>query len=523
MTILNKKGTLAVSAQRIPNAVSYNGNPQYTKADAQQLYELIVMSLYGKDSFYESNDNRVKRLETLVNNVVAEGNLHFIANAIVHARHVMNIRSMPLVLAVYFAKALRDQNKTYPHLRAVICDVIGRADQITDMYAVALGVFGSKKAIPMAVKRGVADAFNKFNEYQFGKYNGAGAVKLRDVLRIVHPKPQTEEQGTLFEKIMKDTLTTPYTWETQLSQNGQAAEGERKTKAQVWTDLITSGKVGYMALLRNLRNIIEAGVSDEVQDLVATRLSDPKQVAKSKQLPFRFVNALDAIEDLGKNKIVRAISRAVDLSLGNIPSIGNHIWIIIDCSSSMNGHGFGFGSSKPNTGPVPIKTASLFAAAIAKANAEAADVRVTLFSDRANHISVNTDDSVLSMTKSIMDKVYGGGTALESALALKPALGFEPDTVIVLSDMQVDQLSHKNVAALFKKDCVKIAINLEAYGSTPLDTKTGWIQFGGWSERLFDFLPSMHSKEGIVEVFSTFYKGVAGVKAQQVEAEEESV
>lgn len=521
MTALNKKGvSRRVTRSEAPKAESFNGNVQFEKGTEYQLYDLVVSHFFGKDTFYESHDDRVKRLETLVNSVVAKGNLHFVANSIIHARHKMHMRSMPIVLAVYFAKALHDQGRQYPEMRKVIADVIARADQINDLYAVALSVFGSKNKVPMAIRRGVADAFNKFNEYEFAKYNTSAKVKFRDVLRIVHPKGSSEEQGALFKKIMEDALSTPYTWETELSANGQKAEGEKKTKSALWNELITSGKMGYMALLRNLRNMWEAPISSEAKQVVYDRLADPKQVAKSKQLPFRFVNALDNVSQFHDSKLNRAISRAVDASLGNLPRIGERIWVIVDCSGSMGGD--------------PIKTATLFGAAIAKSNAEAHHAALTMFSDNAFHCSINTDEPVLTIRDNLAKKVVGGGTNLQAALEMKKDLGFEPDTVVVISDMQINSLTGgyygyssrtrtpANLGSIFKPDCIKLAINLQGYASTPLSEIDGWYQLSGWSDRLFDFIPALRDKLTVVELFSNKYHGLPEKAAKKVKIEEEN-
>jgi hypothetical protein len=510
MTKLNQKGVSRRATA--PVAVSYNGNPQFAQTEAFALYDLVVSHFFGKDTFYESNDERLKRLETLVAGVVSTGNLHFIANTIVNARHVMNMRSMPLVLAVHFAKALRDQNKQYPHLREVIRDVIGRADQITDLYAVALGVFGSKNKIPLAIKRGVADAFNKFNEYQFAKYNSKAAVKLKDVLRIVHPKGSTEEQGALFKRIMTDTMAVADTWEAKLSQNGQLDEKEKKSKADLWGDMLAKGKgFGYMALLRNLRNMWEAPITDANKAIVYERLADPAEVKKSKQFPFRFVNAMTNVAQFGDSKLKRALSRAVDASLGNLPQLGNGVWIIIDCSGSMGGERF--------------ENASLFAAALAKANADAKNVAVTMFSDNAKHVTFNGDNPVLTIQEGFKKEIYGGGTNLQAALELKSKLGFEPDTVIVISDMQVNALSGSrygsrvNVGSLFKSGTVKVAINVAGYANTPLTDLDGWYQLTGWSDRIFDFIPAMREKQSVVQTLSTRYEGIPK-RVKTVEVEE---
>lgn len=483
---------------------NYEGNVQDVKRVEQQLYEIVVMTLYGKDSFYESTDARVARLEQAVSEVVSKNNLDFVANSIIHARTEMKIRSMPIVLAVLFAKVLRDQKKQYPKLRQVVCDVIQRADQITDMYAFALSVFGSKKAVPMAIKRGVGDAFSKFNEYQFQKYNRGSAVKLADVLRIVHPKTATPTQGQLLEKIIKDELETPYTWETELTRNGSLPTAERKSPAVLWTELVDSGKLGYLALIRNMRNIAEAQVEPSVITAVANRVADPEQVAKSKMLPFQFVTAYDIVSGLNNTKLITAVSRAIEASLGNLPQLGKRVWIIVDCSQSMT-----MGRVQK---AVPIRTAALFAAALAKANAEADNVRLTMFSDYAKDVPINTDEPIMTMTKNIMSHVFGGGTHLDQALAKKPNLGFEPDTVVLLSDMQVFSLSGGNIGPLFTDDCIKVAINLEAYETTPAGDRNGWLQLDGWSEKLFDFIPALRGGSSVVKKLSVPYVGVQNIR-----------
>jgi len=111
-----------------------------------------------------------------------------------------------------------------------------------------LDVFGDKGKIPMAIKRGVADSMNKFSAYGFSKYNRDGAVKFRDVLRIVHPVAKDIKQGQIFKQIMEESLETPYTWETELSKNGQLPEAERKSKKDLWTELLVSGIEGWIEM-----------------------------------------------------------------------------------------------------------------------------------------------------------------------------------------------------------------------------------------------------------------------------------
>lgn len=528
MSKLNQKNTKR-SLGRV--ATSHNGNVQEAKTHAQQLYEIITLTLYGNnDAYYESETTIVKRLRAALTACVKANDLDFVANAIVHARTAMHIRTMPLMLTVMFAKELRAQKKTYANMRTLVSDVIQRADQITDMLAFSLTEFGQKKAIPTALKRGIADAFNKFDEYQFAKYNRDNAVKFTDVMRIVHPEPKTLEQGIIFDKIMNSArpdnqvtaagqLATPYTWETQLSDAGKSG----KDKAEVWTQLIESGKLGYMALLRNVRNFVEAGVSAAVMKKVCDRIADPKEVARSKQLPFRFLTAYNVATELGHNGLIRAISRALDASVANLPHIGDNVWIIFDSSASMrsagmnpkarNNYGWGYRDNKSYNGSA-MDNACLFAAVLAKASAEALNVGVTHFATRAEMIGFNSDDSVMSIYEKFKNNDAGYSTNLDAALRLKSKLGFEPDAVFVISDMQVNRMSGSNLIKQFKNTESKFALNLGQYEATPVGEMDGWYQLAGWSSALFDFIPAMKEKVSVTKALSVPYLGVEEIKAR---------
>lgn len=526
MSKLNQKNTKA-SLGRV--AVSKNGNIQEAKTHNHTLYEIIVSTLYGNDNaYYESETNVVKRLRAALTACVKADDLDFVANAIVHARTAMHIRTMPLMLTVMFAKELRAQKKTYAHMRELTRDVIQRADQITDMLAFTLSEFNEKKAIPAALKNGIADAFNKFDEYQFGKYNRDNAVKFTDVMRIVHPKPKTPEQGIVFDKIMNGSrpadkvsangqLATPYTWETQLS----AAGKEGGSKAEVWTQLVESGKLGYMALLRNIRNIHEAGVSQETMKTVCDRIADPKEVAKSKQLPFRFTMAYTIAKELKDSKLIRAVSRAMDASVANLPSIGDNIWIIFDSSGSMRGAGRNPRSkfsgwshdNKEYTGSA-LDNACLFAAVLAKASAESMNCKVTHFATSAEMLGFNPDDSVMSIYESFKGNDAGYSTNLNKALELKSKLGFEPDAVFVISDMQVNHMNGSRIIKDFKNTPSKFALNLGNYEATPVGEMDGWYQLSGWSPALFDFIPAMKEKISVTKALTAPYIGVEKIKAK---------
>jgi hypothetical protein len=509
---LNGKGRSAMVSSAaqlgVTLGVSHNGNVQVNKAEKQELFELIVASLFGKDRFYASSDQAVAKVRALTQKLVQKGELDFIANLAVYARREIGMRNMPVVLAVEFLNAVRVFKTEYAGSRHVVSGVAQRADQIMDLFAYAKDVFGDKKKIPLAIKKGLGDALNTFDAYQFAKYNRSNEVKLTDVLRIVHPTPKDEAQGLIFDQIMKGTLETPYTWETELSANGQLPKDKQRAKYDIWLDLVKSGKLGFQALVMNLRNMIEAsnevhaGSTNDLYTLVAEKLSDERAVQKSRMFPVQLYTAFEAIQSTCPAIIKNALSKALDASCANIGALGEDAWVIIDVSGSMQGK--------------PLAIASIFAAAVYKAN-KGNRMKITMFSDRADHVNLSgqKDQSVLGLSQYIIDKSYGGGTNLAAALNLKGSIGFEPKAVMVFSDMQIDSLTGSygyygnrgrdtfpDVSKLFSKNAVKIAFNLNAYETTPLSERQGFFQMSGYSDKVFKFINLMNEGSSIVDALS---------------------
>jgi hypothetical protein len=501
--------------------ISANGNVQFVKLAHQMLYELLVTTLFGKGNFYKTSDQIVTDVKTSLKQVMESNDpnkFDFIANLAIHTRGEMNLRTIPIVLVVEFAAALRQCGQSYEHMRQLVCDVIQRADQITDLYSYALNVFGSKNKMPMAIKRGVADAFNKFGEYNFGKYNRAGSVKFRDVLRIVHPVAKNAQQGEIFKKIMEDKLAVPYTWETELSVNGQLPLLEQKSKTQLWTELVESNKVGYMALLRNLRNICEAKVSAQTIRSVCSVIADPERVATSRQLPFDFVEAYSIVASLD-TKMATAVSKAIDLSVGNLPKLGERVWIVVDYSGSMGHDPFEADENRrfwgSSSSVSAISTATLLAAALIKSSGDTTDnLAVTLFGSDAKQIPpMDTNQSIVRIKCELLKYRTGkiaGSTNFGAAMEQYNNLGFVPDTIIVLTDGEVNGFPFSRLTRIgSNKQCMKIAINMQGAPTTPFAAADGWYSFAGWSPALFKWVPAMRNKQSVVDQLSVPYNTVS--------------
>ena len=321
--------------------LNHEGSKAFRMTPEMELYTAAVTSaLSGK--FYESPKEFVERISSLVGQV----DPMFVAQLAVYTRTVMNLRSIPLLLLVELAKVHSGDDIVS---RAVSKTVL-RADEIPELlmcYQWRNHTSGVKKLgkLSRQIQNGLKEAFNHFDEYQFAKYDRKDAeVKLKDALFLVHPKAKDAKQQELFDKIVADALETPYTWETQLSALGQqqfeTPEAKQAAVKALWEELLDSGKLGYMALLRNLRNILQAGVSAEHIECLCKRLADPEQVAKSKQLPFRFLSAykeLSEVVSTGTAMVLEALEKAVLASINNVEGfdVNTRVLLASDVSGSM--------------------------------------------------------------------------------------------------------------------------------------------------------------------------------------------
>ena len=265
-------------------AIAWRMTPEW------ELYTTVVTTMGVEDKFYESGEDRVRRIADLVRKVKPE----FVAQLAVYTREQMHLRSVPLLLLVELTQCHHGDSL----VSRAVCRTIQRADEITELLMCYQWRTGKTdlSGLSCQLRKGLAEAFNKFDEYQFAKYDRKDRkVTLRDALILVHPKPKDDQQANIFRKIKSDTLETPVTWETELSAVGQhhfdSQEEKDNAKREVWKKLVRSRRLGYMATLRNLRNMLKLGMDKETMQMVCDFIANPEAVRKSKQLPFRFLSA----------------------------------------------------------------------------------------------------------------------------------------------------------------------------------------------------------------------------------------
>ena len=321
--------------------VNYEGAIAYKLTPELGLYTAVCCaSLQPK--FYEPDVNsQLEQIRKLITEVDAD----FVKKLAIYAREQMYLRSIPLVLAVELARIGKLDKKT-------VFRIIQRADEITEIlayYQMANERTETKKLskLSKAIQKGIKEVFEsgKFDEYQYAKYNRDTEIKLRDALFLTHPKPKDKEQEILFKKIAENTLEIPYTWEVELSRLGQqkfeSEKDKKKAFKEKWEELIDSGRLGYMAMLRNLRNFLEYGVSDKHIDKVCQRIANPDEVKKSKQLPFRFFSAYRMLTEANISHfrlqdILDALENAVIASVENVKGFDLDTKVLIACDVSRS-------------------------------------------------------------------------------------------------------------------------------------------------------------------------------------------
>jgi len=449
------------------DAINLAGGEAFSETPKLEFAAMMLTSML-KNQYYRGADETVNQLKALIRKI---DDKKFVAKTAIYARMTAGMRSATHLAAGELARTVKGATWT-----AGFYDrVVRRPDDALEILAYYLGVYGSP--IPNSLKKGLGAALTRFDEYQLAKYRKSDAdISMVDLVNLVHPK-HTEP----LKKLIDGTLPTAETWETRMTQAGAAAESDEELaemKKETWGNLINSRKIGYFALLRNLRNILKA--APELTAPAIEMLVDEALIRKSLVLPFRFMTALEAIEAAhlpNAGEVLSALSDAVDKSLANVPQFAGHTLIALDGSGSMIGR--------------PLKIGSLFAAALMKSNS--ADLQ--LFSDDAKYVSVNKHDSTLTVAKWLEGQAQSAGTNFH---AIFQRANRDYDRVIILSDMQgwMGHLAPVKTFAAYKSkfgaDPKVFSFDLQGYGTIQFPERNIHC-LAGFSDKTMDTLKFLDS------------------------------
>lgn len=437
--------------------VNRAGGEAYSQ-DSRLAFISILLTSFVKSQFYRSEDETVQEVSDLIQRIPDK---KFVAKAAIYARTKYGMRSISHVVASEIGKTVKGESWT----KDFFDKIVYRPDDLLEILACS-GIH----PIPNAMKKGFATALRRFDEYQIAKYRKEGAtVSMIDAVNLVRPKA-TEA----LTKLMKGTLQPAETWETKLVQAGQEAETEEDKallKGKAWKDLVLERKIGYFALLRNIRNILEQ--APEIVDQACALLTDEQMIKKSLVLPFRFTTALEEISKVnfeGSRKVMIALNKALDIAVNNVPVFDGKTLVVVDSSGSMDGK--------------PAQIASLFAAILVKSN----DADLMLFSDNAQYVTVNPMDSTITIARSI--PFISGGTNFH-AIFQKANRAY--DRVIILSDMQ-GWIGGDTPVAEFNAYKTRVGANplvysfdLQGYGTMQFPQDRIFC-LAGFSDKVFDVM-----------------------------------
>lgn len=452
-----------------------SGHVAYSMVDKEKLITQVLTSFINEDKFY--GDNTQEMQETIQR--VIKQDPQFVANLAVFARREFNMRSVAHVLAAYLAHEVDGK----PFARETIKGVSLRGDDITEIMSFYLATFG--KPIPNALKKGINDVLSGMDEYSLAKYKGDGkAVKMRDLLCLCRPTPKDDAQAALWKRCLEGELVTPETWETQLSAHGNNAE--------TWEKLIDSGKVGYMALLRNLNNIIKANPTN-IEKVYQT-IENPERVRKSKQLPFRFLSAYKVVSNIGGSRVFDALESAVEASIENLPKLTGTTVIAVDTSGSM-GHKV---SEKSDVSCVEI---GMMLGMIANRMCENS-IFYTFDTGIQKHGVSRRSDILYAVTHNAR---AGGATYMQLPFQKMIDERVQADRLIIISDKECNSYIRTPVQKFADEyrrvtgnDIWLHAIDLQGYGTQQFHgARTNVI--AGWSEKVLQFIQLAENGSGALQ------------------------
>ncbi|MGE3831836.1 MAG: TROVE domain-containing protein [Parvibaculaceae bacterium] len=281
----------------------------------EELRRTLMNCLLWEDQFYEDGVTIAQRMAMLVPKVSPAT----CAALAIEAREAMKLRHAPLLI-------LREMARHEGH-RKLVADtldrIIQRPDELTEFLAIywadALGPLEQRKKQPVSaqVKKGLAKALTKFDAYQLAKYDRDGAVRIRDVLFLVHAKPKDGDQEKVWKQLIDGTLAAPDTWEVSLSSG--------KDKRETFERLIAEKKLGSLALLRNLRLMQKEGVP---HDTIAGAID---AMRTDRVLPFRFITAARYAPDFEPE-----LEEAMLKSIAGLAKLRGTTRLLIDVSGSMD-------------------------------------------------------------------------------------------------------------------------------------------------------------------------------------------
>ena len=498
---------IVAEIQSVPkeDTVNRQGFAAYSLSDELRLLTMLN-TLKLQPQYYRTEDETMRELRDLVERIGSK-DPYFVCQAIVYSRcmgeGMRSINHLAAALVAPFIKGEEYAQRFYRlyDKKSKKGGCIFRPDDMSEIKDVWFAL--NNTGLPASMRKGFAYNLESYDTYQLAKYKKSTI----DIANLVHP--DSKKSNATFENALKEVQKTldalmhgetisADTWEVAQSEAGQEVakavrEGKltqdeaekvlKEAKADNWESLLKEGKLGILAALRNIRNIMKTP-RKEIIDMWCNLISNQELIRKNLILPIYFDLAYDVIDrefhdyDYA-HKVMSTLQDAYIKSIPNLSSVfTGKTCIMVDCSGSMGmsisdgkqivGTNWGYWNRGTTIAPTTCccYKAGLIAATIAKA----CDVDIVKFGSRASFFDFDKNKNVFTLAREIGTDEYGG-TSPYRAWDLISSTNKKYDRVIFISDNEVNS---RNLTSIYYKDYLRIcspyvyAIDLAAYGTTPL-------------------------------------------------------
>jgi len=424
------------SRARYTGHVTHEGGMASKIGNVEQLRRSVMSTMLWEDGFYEDGEAIADRIVRLTKSILPGEAVEIMMEAKVNQK----LRHAPLIMAVALVESgvLTKENVEV---------VIDRADNLSEFMAMYWK--DGRRPIDHQVRKGVALAFKKFDEYQLAKYDRAKSVRLRDVMRMVRPKPENEDQAALWGRLIKGTMKTPDTWEVALSGGAD--------KKEAFTRLLLEKGLGDLAFIRNLRNMTQADVDI---DIIRESFKDRRW---GRILPFQFVAAARYVPML-EPEIEMAMLKCME----GMDKISGKVVILVDGSVSM-------GAKISAKSEMARFDAACGLAILARELCE--DVTIYRFNDSAKLVPARRGFALRDALGSA-----SGGTEMWNAIRTAKAQGHSRLMIVITDEQTSDN------GGVSESDSDLLAIVNVSANQNGVGYGKGSIHINGWSDNVISYL-----------------------------------
>ena len=493
----SKETVKAVAAIPKENAKNRQGCAAYSLSDELRLISMLN-TIKLEPQFYRSENQTMIELRDLIERIGLK-DPYFVAQAIVYSRCLgEGMRSVNHLAAALLAPFI--SGKEYAKRFYGLWDkkekkggCIYRVDdmsEIKDVYAAL-----NKSTLSNSMKKGFAAVLEALDTYQLAKYKDT----VIDMANLTHPKSALSKaeivvdgkKMKVIDALMKGVTVSADTWEVANSEAGQevakAVKAGKLTKAEAevtlanakndnWEAMLTEGKLGILAAIRNIRSMLKSP-RKEVIDALCKLVSNGQAIRDGKIMPYQIDYAYEVVKKEFSNsadgrRVMEALLKGYEYAVPNLAeALPGRTCVMVDCSGSMNTYCSQAGQ-RSNIASTAAEKAGLIAATIAKAT----NADVVRFGSHAEFYSYDPNESVFSLGRKIGHDNMGG-TSIPSAFELIRTAKRQYDRIILLSDNECNARSYWSgdwVSGAYKKYVHDVAnpyvyaVDLAAYGTTPV-------------------------------------------------------